>query len=272
MTESLYPHYFNEIAKEEYDPIKDNADVISLIEIAQEGYDYDTKTWKTQKAIDAKDRVIKANARLAPFIVHKIINAYHPLFMDCVSECNFVILKCILGYDRSKETHFATYYQVSIRRHLWRFLREQANTVKLPSSQVAKRQKVENEIYSSEDCLDKLLKGDFEPVSHVMSLDYDFDNGKSIMNSPHKDIPCHDTASSLIVNDELREATMNSLSCLTVREKDVIEKRYLGPEKMTLKDVASTIGVTGEMVRQIEKAAKNKMRKYVEEDRQEELS
>jgi RNA polymerase sigma factor (sigma-70 family) len=248
-----------------YEPIEDGEVIRDLIKVAQSGYDKDLETW-TPEAEEAKNKIVDANMRLIPFIIHKIISGRHPLFMDCVNECHFVIVKCIIGYKFDANTHFATYSQTSIRRRVWRFLREHANTVKLPSGQVSKRQKVENEIYGSKNGLDKLFKGDFEPVSHVLSLDYDYDDGSKSHSSPFKDIPCHDTASSIVLGKELKAITRHALSCLTDKEKHIIESRYLLDKKMTLEDVSLTIGTSGERVRQIEKYALKKMRRFMDID------
>jgi len=261
-TELSMKQYYNEIAAEEYEPIS-NEEIRELIRIAQSGYNSERKEWVTEEAIDAKNEVVKRNIRLVPYVVHKVLKDNRYLFMDCVNECHFSIVKCIIGYDLESRTNFATYAQVSISRHVWRFLRENSNVVTLPYGKVSERKKEEDDIYSKPGVLNRLFKKDFKPVNHVCSLDYNYDDGTKIRTSPLKEISVKDDVPSKIFDEEIRGLVIESFSCLTDKERTIIKKRYLSDKKMTLRNIATDIGMSGERVRQIEQNALFKMKKFL---------
>jgi len=51
---------------------------------------------------------------------------------------------------------------------------------------------------------------------------------------------------------------------LLPREKDVLKKRFFMDDKITHKDMAKQMGISGERVRQIEVQALEKLKKYIE--------
>jgi RNA polymerase nonessential primary-like sigma factor len=253
--------YFDEIDSEEYDPIS-NDEIKKLVAIAQAGYNAETQEWETEESIEARNEVVKRNIRLVPYVIHKVMRENKEnLFMDCVNECHFAIIKCVVGYDGS--ANFATYAQTSIRRHAWRFLRENSSVVKLPANKVTKRKQIEDKIYRTPGVLDRLFKRDFLPLNHVYSLDYNHDDGRKSNESPFKDIPVNECSRDKIYKGEMSGLVMESLDCLTDKEKTIIEKRYLLDSKMTLRDIADDIGMSGERVRQIEQHALIKMRNHL---------
>jgi len=266
--------YFKEIQKPEYDPIS-NEEIKELVKVAQSGYNPETKKWETQESVEAKNKVVKANIRLVPYIIHKVISSPHPLFLDCINECHYAILKCIARYDVNASTHFTTYAQVAIRRHVWRFIREHGTSVKLPIAESMRRQQVEDDIYGSPNALDRLIKGDFDPVSHVRSIDFDFDDGSKMHNSPFRDIPMPIDPSRILFDHEMREIAIEAMSHLKDKERLIIERRFLNKEEdvdNTLRGIANEINMSGERVRQIERDALAKMKRFIQREKGEDRS
>jgi len=277
---SSIDQYFETIETENYQPIH-NDKILALIKIAQSGYDKKTKTWTTEEAIEARNEILKRNVKLVAYLIHKVMKLNNPLFLDCINEGNCALIKCIIGYDlEERTTNFATYVQVAIRRHAWRFLRENSSSITLPQNKVRERRQVESEIYGNPGALDRLHKRDYLPVNPVFSLDLDFDD-----DSVNKkfDVPVDDDPSEKLGEQEIRGMALKSLSCLTEQEKTIIEKRYLydhassneelsedSDKKSTLKVMALELGLSGERVRQIETIALKKMKKYITVNRGEE--
>jgi RNA polymerase sigma factor (sigma-70 family) len=276
-TKSSIDQYFDTIDTDGYQPIH-NEKILALIKIAQSGYDKETKTWLTEEAIEARNEILKRNVKLVAYVIHRVMKSNNPLFLDCINECNCALIKCIIGYNlEERTTNFATYVQVSIRRHAWRFLRENTSSITLPQNKVRERRIVESEIYGKSGALDRLHKRDYLPVNPVFSLDLDFDD-----DSVNKkfELPVHDDPSAKLGDKEIRKIVLKSLNCLTEQEKTIIEKRYLYDsissneddldKKSTLKVMALELGVSGERVRQIETIALKKMKKYITIDNGEE--
>jgi len=265
MEEKIHQLYFKEISKSDYDPI-DDSKIKNHLKIAQDGYDYEKKEWKNQKAIDSREVIIKANMRLIPSIVSKMIGIKHTLYMDCISECHFAIIKCIIKFDLTQKVAFATYAQVAIKRFVWKYLREHVASVKLPSFQLKKRKEEEDRMYQSEGILDHLYKKDYVPVNHVCSIHYEANTNNGSVYNPLQEIECQSpNAIQNLLYEERKEKALDALKCLNNKERKVIEARILFDErKVTLNCVANELNITGERVRQIEKNALEKMRSHME--------
>lgn len=247
--------YFQEImSKKEYEPISDNEEVKRLISKVQEGYDYENKSWLNEESLEARNILIKRNLRLVPFVLHKIKLGRHHLFMDCVSEGVFSLSKCILGYDLKSNTIFASYAQIALRRHMWRFLRENGNAIKLPFGELKKRINYEKISFNSPDNL---------PIHPASSISNKLDDKSANSKSQFMDIPLYETPCSIILSDENKIIIRSALECLTERERFIIDKRVLSDEKVIFNDLADEMGITRERVRQIEKEALLKMRNWI---------
>lgn len=259
MTDKSMTLYFREIMKAKYNPIEDQKVVNELINIAQNGYNVETKEW-TNEGIEARDKIINSNIRFAPYLLNKIIKISNPLYMDCLNEAFFIIERSILGYDPSYNYNFSTYYQVAFRRHIWRYLRDHGNVVRLPSTEITKRSKKEKLIYKSNEAVDRLLKNDFDSLNYMASLDYQssetkINNALNTASMIHNNNPLES-----IMEEEIMTSMMDSFKVLNEREKIIISNRYLNDKKMNLEDISKIVNLSGERVRQIETIALRKMR------------
>ncbi|RMD68144.1 MAG: sigma-70 family RNA polymerase sigma factor, partial [Gammaproteobacteria bacterium] len=57
-----------------------------------------------------------------------------------------------------------------------------------------------------------------------------------------------------------------ALASLDERSRDILENRWLAEEKLTLQALADKYGVSAERIRQLEKAALQKLRRALQED------
>lgn len=114
-------------------------------------------------------------------------------------------------------------------------------------------------------------------VSHVEKFSGLILSGDQSLNAPVRNpdgeasielidlLEDRETRSDLLVETQQIHALMDqsvkdALDFLTLRERQIIERRHLDPEyKATLQDLANDMGVTRERIRQIESAALRKM-------------
>jgi RNA polymerase primary sigma factor len=70
----------------------------------------------------------------------------------------------------------------------------------------------------------------------------------------------------IVLDQSVREETINSLGDLQDRERNVLERRFAldGGERQTLKTISDELGVSPETVRQIEIRALRKLRRSAE--------
>lgn len=77
-------------------------------------------------------------------------------------------------------------------------------------------------------------------------------------------IPCDDSIENIVISHDLQVQIRNMLDILTPKEKNILKLRYglNGEEPLTLEAIGSRYNLTRERIRQIEKKALNKIRRY----------
>lgn len=224
--------YYNELKKKNYEPVNNEA-IKELIFIAQNGYNKNSKEW-SEDAVKARNEIVSRNLRLVSSVVKKYLDGKNYLFMDCVNSCYFSLINCIINYDLNGKVNFSTYTEVSLKRHIWKFLRENSLPVKFTMKQFQKY-KSDVQKFNEEEVL----------LNQEVFLETVTEKNDAIKN---------------IFDTEIREELKCAIDNLSNKEKNIIEIRYLQEQKMTLNDVSEIIGVSGERVRQIEKNILRKLK------------
>jgi RNA polymerase sigma factor (sigma-70 family) len=224
-------NYYDELRKENYEPTN-NKEIKELINIAQTGYNKKTQQWE-EKAVDARNEIVRRNLRLVSSVVKKYVDGNNHLFMDCINSCYFSIVNCIINYNLDGKVKFSTYAEVSLQRHIWKFIRENSFSVKFNRKQF---EKYKNDVESFND-----EESDFKQEVFLET------------------IPEKNDFINNIFKMEIKEELKSAINNLPKREKKIIQIRYLQEQKMTLNDVSEIIGLSGERVRQIEKKALKKL-------------
>ena len=227
----------------------------------------------------AREKLINANLRFVVSVAKKFRGQGIPL-EDLINEGNIGLMTAVDKFEPEKGYHFISYAVWWVRQAILKALAEQSRPVRLPLNRIneliqivrAKNDLIHNkgisdptvdEIAAASGLDVTLVKNLLEVTRDMISFDspikgdeegdssyFDFVEDKS--QSPEDDV----------VNHMMEKDVRGLLSVLGDKERDIIEKRYgfNGNEPMSLKAIGDEYNLTKERIRQIEKAALQKLR------------
>ena len=224
----------------------------------------------------ALDKLTRANLRFVVSVAKQYQNQGLTL-NDLIDEGNLGLIKAAKKFDETRGFKFISYAVWWIRQSILQAISEQSRIVRMPLNQVGFQSKLTKAIVNFEQAnerrpsvqeLAELLETDISKIQDALGS-----NGKMIsVDAPFQD----DDSNSLIdiMTDETQAPTDNNmeveslrndidsaLSVLSDREKDVIKMLFgIGRLEMTAEEVANTLCLTRERVRQIKERALRRLR------------
>ena len=227
----------------------------------------------------AREKLINANLRFVVSVAKKFRGQGMPL-EDLINEGNIGLMTAVDKFEPEKGYHFISYAVWWVRQAILKALAEQSRPVRLPlnrSNELIQIVRAKNDLIHNKGISDPsvdeiasaagldvtLVKNLLEVTRDMISFDspikgdeegdssyFDFVEDKA--QSPEEDV----------VNHMMEKDVRGLLSVLGEKERDIIEKRYgfNGNEPMSLKAIGDEYNLTKERIRQIEKAALQKLR------------
>ena len=227
--------------------------------------------------IAALQKLVQRNLKYVVSIANKYRGCGLSL-QDLIEEGNIGIIQAAKRFDPSREVKFITYAVWWIKQAIVHSLASYAGAVKLPVKQAIKMHKglkiskilaqslgqepTQSEIARHQ----KLSMYEYENIMRgyqkQLSLDTPLKNGEDTtyldLLEKQDAIPCDEQVMKQELNSKINALLMN----LPEREKEILRMRFgFDGEAKTLEEIGREIGVSRERVRQIEKRAKEKLKK-----------
>ena len=222
-------------------------------------------------ALEAREQFVKANLRLVVNIARGFRNRGLP-FGDLVAEGNLGLLRAIEGFDPRKKCRFSTYATWWIRQAIRRALANSVRTVRVPiymAGIVAKFKNAENE--ASQRLGRKASARDVaeEPMTDRQQWAIDAaDRTWNPISLDSQRSTCEiadrkeDSSPDAAVGSRMESDALHGLlGAMGRREATILRMRFglYDGEQKTLSEVGRRLRITRERVRQIEKAALEKL-------------
>ena len=227
--------------------------------------------------IAALQKLVQRNLKYVVSIANKYRRCGLSL-QDLIEEGNIGIIQAAKRFDPSREVKFITYAVWWIKQAIVHSLASYAGAVKLPVKQAVKMhrglkiskilaQSLGQEPTQSEIARhQKLSMYEYENIMRgyqkQLSLDTPLKNGEDTtyreLLEKQDAVPCDEQVIRQELNSKISELLMN----LPEREKEILRMRFgFDGEAKTLEEIGRKIGVSRERVRQIEKRAKEKLKR-----------
>lgn len=242
---------------------KDNLNKISIY----------LESWRQK----ATDKLVNSHIRLVQFIARKYSRGNHSLFQDLCQEGTIGLIKAVSRYNEESGNRFSTYASFWVRQTIQLYLSNNGRTIRTPVyvvENVSKINKVRSKLHHElgrnptdneiAECLEinesKIRK--FE-VATLGTASLDFKIGEDTALGDIIKDEDSETPDEIIEVQERMEIINKVLSSLRSREEYIIRMRFgIGVDKdYTLEEIAKTLDLTKERIRQIESQALKKLQK-----------
>ena len=224
----------------------------------------------------ALDRLTRANLRFVVSVAKQYQNQGLTL-NDLIDEGNLGLIKAAQKFDETRGFKFISYAVWWIRQSILQALAEQSRIVRMPLNQVGFQSKLTKAIVSFEQEFERrpsvgelaeLLDTDVSKVQEALGT-----NGKKVsVDAPFAeddsncliDIMTDDSAPG--TDNQMEKESLSSdldaaLKSLNDRERQVLKMLFgIGRNEMTAEEVANTLNLTRERVRQIKERALRRLR------------
>ena len=224
----------------------------------------------------ALERLVKANLRFVVSVAKQYQNQGMSL-NDLIDEGNIGLMKAAQKFDETRGFKFISYAVWWIRQSILQAFSEQSRIVRMPRNQVGLQAKIGRATTEFEQLHQR--RPSAEELADL--LDTDLDRIKDSLNAGGKkvsvDAPFQDDETNSMIDimtDEGAPGTDNSmereslstdidtaLQVLSERECSVVKMLFgIGRAEMTAEEVATTLNLTRERVRQIKERALRRLR------------
>lgn len=210
---------------------------------------------------ESLDELVVANLGFVVKIASDYVNLGLPLD-DLLNEGNLGLIRAAARYDHSRKIKFITYASFWVRKSILKALDDQSSMIREPSYQRAKR--------ARQRAIDEAARGSVRPKTRwpalrVVSLDDPCAGAdERRLADMLADARAVDPEKE-IARQEALHWLRDGLSWLNEKERAVIIWRFglRGEPVLTLREIGLRLGVSRERVRQVEMAARHRLRMHL---------
>jgi RNA polymerase sigma-32 factor len=231
--------------------------------------------------LDAARQLVLSHLR---FVVHiaRSYSGYGLPIADVIQEGNVGLMKAVDRFDPNKGVRLVSFAVHWIKAEIHEYILKNWRMVKIATTKA--QRKLFFNLRSKKKGLEWLTKDEAEQIAKDLDVDvkdvYHMDNrlsaGDASFDGPPDDdesaavAPVHfledkrynpeDIVAEEEFNLHNQQELAEAISTLDERSKDIIFRRYLSEDKVTLHDLAEEYEVSAERIRQIENAALKKLK------------
>lgn len=235
----------------------------------------------------ARKKMIRANLRLVINIAKRYMYMGVP-FLDLIEEGNLGLIRAVEKFDAKRGFRFSTYAAWWIRQSITRSMSEQGKVIRVPvymNELITKWRKTKEQLSQklkrsvSDDEIAKRMKVNkdvkdqinFWLNSSTLSLESPVgeEDESKVMDLIEDEAAVSPDSTIEQMMDKERVGSLMEL--MNEREKDILDMRFglADGKPHTLAEVAHEFDLSRERVRQIEEAALKKLKKFVQQQKQE---
>ena len=247
------------------------------------------RRWRDEEDADALHEIIEAHIRLVVRIASKF-KGYGLPIGDLIQEGNRGLLEAANRFDPDRNVRYSTYATWWILAAMQEYIVRNSSIVrigttpaqkslffnlrklraKLTDNLAARMTEEERELIASE--LRVPLAAVERMESHFSSPDQSLNatvgesDSNEFVDLLSDDSPTPEAIVGDLIDSETRAKWIaDAMEHLTQREREVITRRFLKDDKITLAEIGETFGVTKERIRQIEGKALSKLREALQD-------
>lgn len=246
------------------------------------------KNWREKSDKKALEKLVMSHMRF----VRKIAYGYRGYGLpveDMVSEGYLGIMQAVRSFAPERGFKFSTYAGHCIRTALQNFILKAKSIVSVKPNNDNKKMffgailrtkkhdddgdvnnnggqitELAKELSASESTIDAVLSR-FSKKDFSLNATIDNEGGEDVFQDWLVD-PAQKTEQEILLEIDLaavRTLIDKALCGLSKRELEVVKRRRLGDEEVSLRDLGDELGLSGERVRQIEHSAMEKIRNFI---------
>ncbi len=239
---------------------------------------------KYKKDREAALKLVTSHLRLVVKIAMEFQKKWMQNLLELIQEGNIGLLKAVEKFDPDKGIKFSYYAAFWIKAYILKFIMDNWRLVKIGTTQNQRKlfynlnkerqelQKlgVDPDVELLSERLDVDEKEVIEMAQRMANQDLSLDTpfGKEDSNTTHLDmVPAlepsmEENLAKKEMSSHIHEKLKEIENKLNEKEKDILYKRLLSSNPLTLREIGEKYGITRERVRQIENRLLEKLKKH----------
>ena len=247
------------------------------------------RRWRDEEDADALHEIIEAHIRLVVRIASKF-KGYGLPIGDLIQEGNRGLLEAANRFDPDRNVRYSTYATWWIRAAMQEYIVRNSSIVrigttpaqkslffnlrklraKLTDNLAARMTEEERELIASELRVPlaavERMESHFSRPDQSLNATVGESDSNEFVDLLSDDSPTPEAIVGDLIDSETRAKWIaDAMEHLTQREREVITRRFLKDDKITLAEIGETFGVTKERIRQIEGKALSKLREALQD-------
>lgn len=235
----------------------------------------------------AVDRLVRANLRLVVTIAREFYRSSERFSLgDLIQEGNVGLVYAVKKYDPERKTKFSYYARFWIKAFIYKYLMDNYSLVRIGKTQAQRKlfynlQKVKEKLRqegrsgTAEQVAERLGVS----ITEVEQMERRLNGGDQTLNESYRtrsqeqivdNLRTDDNSLEDSVGDHQMVQMMNHLLSkfkphLNRREREILEKRIVAEDPVTLQKLGDRFGVSRERIRQIEANIISKLRVFLQD-------